>query len=80
MERTAEEDDFSADGVAARQNADRLIDDGLEDARGDIFVACAIVDERLDIGFCEDATSRGDGIYHFIAARQFVEAFRIGIE
>ena len=80
MERAAEECDVAADRLAAGEARDRLIDDGLEDRGGEIGLGRALVDEGLNIGFCEHAASGGDGINFLIILCGLVETLGIGLE
>ena len=61
-QRAAEEADRTLDGAAAGQACNRLKDDGLEDRRGDVFLAGSFVEECLDIRFGKYAAAGGDGV------------------
>ena len=61
-QRAAEEADRTLDGAAAGQARNRLKDDGLEDRRGDVFLAGPFVEECLDIRLGEYAAAGGDGV------------------
>ena len=77
---TAQKSDVAADGLAAGQTADGLVDDGLKDRGGDIFFCGALIEQRLNIGFGENAAAGSDGIDHFVILRQLVKAGGVGLE
>ncbi len=62
LQRAAQEGNVAADGAAARQAGDGLGDHGLEDGRGDVLGAGALVEQRLHVGLGKDAAAAGDGI------------------
>ena len=80
LQRAAQERDVAADGPAARQAGDGLRDHRLEDGRGDVLLARAFVEQRLDVGLREHAAAAGDGIDGGGALGQFVQAAGIGIQ
>ena len=80
LQRAAQEGDVSADGTAARQTRDGLGHDGLEDGRGDVLGAGALVEQRLHVGLGKDAATAGDGIDGGGVGRELVEAARVGVQ
>ena len=80
LQRAAEEGHVAADGAAARQAADGLRHHRLEDGRGDVLLARALVDERLHVGLREHAATAGDGIQRGRALRQHVQAAGVGVQ
>ena len=61
-ERTAQEHDLAGDFAALCKTGNGLIDHGLVNACGDVLLACALVEKRLDIGFGEHTAARRDRI------------------
>ena len=80
LQRAAEEGDVAADGTAARQARNGLRDHRLEDARGDVLLARALVQQRLHVGLREHAAAARDGIDGGVAGGQLVQAAGIGVE
>jgi len=80
LQRTAEEGDVPSNGAPAREAADGLRDDGLEDARGDVLLARALVEQRLDVGLREHAAAARDRVDRGVVGGQLVEPARIGVE
>ena len=66
VERTSEEGNGSADRFSAGETADCLVDNCLEDRGGEVFSRRALVDQRLNIRFCEYATAGSDRVDHLI--------------
>ena len=62
LERTAQEDDVAADGTPAGKPRQRLAHDGVEDARGDVGLARAGVEQRTHVGLREHGAPRGDRV------------------
>ena len=56
-ERPAEEQYFSLDTASLCQSRHRLIDDRLKDRSGNIRFCRALIEERLNIRFCEHAAA-----------------------
>ena len=50
MKRAAQERHVSPDGLAAGQSADGLVDHGLENRSGQVFLGGTVIDQRLNIG------------------------------
>ena len=65
-QRSPQESHIAADHPAARQTADRLVHHRLKDRYRQIFMRRAFVDQRLNIGLCEHAAARRDGIDRLI--------------
>ena len=80
MQRPAEEHDVAFDAPALRQSRDGLIDDRLVYGCGYIFFFCALVEQRLDVGFRKHAAAARDGIDALMLQRQFVQLFHGDIE
>ena len=79
MERAAQEGHGAADRLSAGQAADGLVDDRLENGCGEIFPRSALVDEGLDIGFCENAAAGRNRVDHLVVFGIFVQAGCIGL-
>ena len=69
---TAEKSNVSANRLSAGKTGDRLVDNGLEDGGRQILFRGAVVDQRLNIGFCKNAAAGSDGIKSLIILRIFV--------
>ena len=80
VKRAAEEGDVTTDRLALCEAGDGLIDDRLEDGRREILTGCTLVDERLDIGLCEDTAARRDRVDHLITGGEIVETGRVGMK
>ena len=80
LQRAAQEGDVAANGTAARQARDGLGHDGLEDGRGDVLGAGALVEQRLHVGLGKDAAAAGDGIDGSGVSRELVKAARVGVQ
>ena len=48
-QRAAEEEHIALDLAPLREAGDRLVDDRLEDGRGNVLLARAVVEQRLDV-------------------------------
>ena len=59
-ERAALEHHGRIDIQALGETADRLLDQGVERRQGDVLLGDALVEQRLDVGLCEDAASARD--------------------
>ena len=75
-QRPAEEQHIAFDLAALRQTCDRLVDDRLEDRRGDVLLARAFIEQRLHIRLGEHAAAGCDGVDAFRALRELVELGR----
>ena len=73
VERAAKKCYGAADRLAAGQTADGLVDHRLENGCGQIFPCSSFIDERLDIGFCENAAAGRDRVDHLIIFGIFVQ-------
>ena len=80
MERTAEKGDVAADGLAAGETADRLVDDRLKHRSRQILPPRAVVDQRLDIAFGKYAAARGNGVQLGIPGGECVETGSVGFQ
>ena len=65
VERPAQKEHFALDAPALRKPRNRLIDDRLKDARGNILFARALIEKGLDVRLCEHAAAGGDRIHLF---------------
>ena len=74
MKRSSQESHMAADRFTAGQAADGLVDDRLENGGGKILFGSTLVDQGLDIGFCENAAAGGNGVKSFIIFRVFIQA------
>ena len=66
MKRAAQERHVSPDGLAAGQSADGLVDHGLENRSGQVFLGGTVIDQRLNIGLGKYAAAGRDGIKRMI--------------
>ena len=80
VERAAEEGNVTTDRLPLCEAGDGLIDDRLEDGRREILTGGPLVDQRLNIGLCEDTTARGDRVDHLITGGEVVETGRVGMK
>ena len=80
LQRAAQKRHVAADGPAAREAGDGLRHDGLEDRRGDVLLARALVQKRLHVGLREHAAARGDRVDGGRVLRELVQAARIGVQ
>ena len=71
---------MSADGFSAGKTADGLVYDRLENGGGEVFFGRAVIDQRLDIRFCEYTASCGDGIKRMIIPGILVQPGGICLE
>ena len=78
--RAAEVDDLARDLAALREARDRLVHDGVQDARGDVLFQRALVQKRLDVALCENATARGDRVDLLVLLRKLVELVRRDVQ
>ncbi len=69
-----------ADGLALCKTGDGLNDHSLENRGGQILLARAVVDERLNVGLGEHAAAGSDGIKGLIIAGIVVEPCCIGLQ
>ena len=69
VERAAEKGDVSADRLSAGQARDGLIDNRLKNRCGKVFLCCALVDQRLDVRFCEDTAACCDRVEGLVIFR-----------
>ena len=76
-QRTAEEQHIALDLTALRQTRDGLVDDRLKDGRGNVLLARALVEQRLDVRLGEHAAAGRDGVNALRALCQFIELGRV---
>ena len=62
VQRAAEKQHIALDLAALCQTRDGLVDDGLEDGRGDVLLARALVEQRLNVRLGEYAAAGRDGV------------------
>ncbi|CCY94877.1 unknown [Bifidobacterium longum CAG:69] len=79
-QRAAEEDDGAVNRASGSQAGDGLRGHCGEDGGGQIGLGGTIIDERLQIGFGEHTTTRGDWIQVLVALGHLVEAGGVGVE
>ena len=77
-EGTAQEHDFSADRTPAGEARDRLFRHGVEDASCGFRAGNARIEERDEVGLCEDPAARGDRVRRGGREREFVKACGVG--
>ena len=80
MQRAAEKGNVAADRFTAGKTRNGLVDNCLENGSGKILFCCTVVDERLDIGFCEYTAACCDRINRLVMLRVFVESGCIGLQ
>ena len=80
VKRPAKEGNVSADRFTAGKTRNGLVDNCLENGSGKILFCCTVVDERLDIGFCEYTAACCDRINRLVMLRVFVESGCIGLQ
>ena len=71
---------MTTDRLTLCETGDGLIDDRLEDRCREILARCTLVDQRLDIGLCEDTTARSDRVDHLITGGEIVETRGVGMK
>ena len=59
---------------------DDIIDNSLKNRCSQIFLGRSFIDQRLDVGLCEDAAPCRDGIHGFVAFGIFVQAGSVGLQ
>ena len=79
-QRAAEEQHIALDLASLCQTGDGLVDDRLENRSRNVFLACALVEQRLDIRLREYAAAACDGVDAFRALREPVELGRGDVE
>ena len=79
-QRTAEEQHIALDLTALRQTGNGLVDDRLKDGRGNVLLARALVEQRLNIRLGEYAAAGRDGVDALRALREFIELGRCNIQ
>ena len=80
VERPAEEGDAPLYPAPAGEAAYRLVYYGLEYRSRDVRLRRSVVKQRLNVGLCEDAAARGDGVDCLVALRHLVEPSRVRAE
>ena len=79
-QRAAEEDDRAVDRASGSQAGDGLRSHRGEDRRGQIGLGGAVVDQRLQVGLREHATTRRDRVQGLVVLGVIVEAGGVGVE
>ena len=79
-QRAAEEKDITSDLASLRQTTQSLVNNRLENGSRNIFLASTLVEQRLNIGLCENAAARSDGVNALCMQAEFVEFGRCNIE
>ena len=78
MEGTAEKRHGPADGLAAGQAPDGLIDHCLQDACRNVLASGAFIDERLHVRLRKHPAASGNGIDRRAFPRELVQSHRVG--
>ena len=78
--RAAEVDDLARNLAALRKTRDRLVHDGVQDARGNVLLERALIQKRLDVALCENAAARGDRVDLLVLLRERVELVRRDVQ
>ena len=73
MQRATQKCHMAADRFTTCQTGNGLVNNCLENGSCQVFLSCPIVDEGLDVCFCEYTTAGSDGINHFMAFCVFVQ-------
>ena len=73
VEGAAQKYHLAGDVTALRQTGHGLIHNGLENGGGNILFSCALIQNGLDVGFCENAAAGGNGVDLLIAQAQLVQ-------
>jgi len=63
----------AADWFTAGKTGNGLVDDCLENRSGKILFCCTVVDERLDIRFCEYTAAGSDRVDRLIIFCIFIQ-------
>ena len=71
---------MAADRFAAGQAADGLVHHCLENGGGQVFLRCALVDQRLDVCFGENAAAGCDGINGLVISGIFVQSHSVCLQ
>ena len=79
-QRAAEEDDGAVNRASGSQAGDGLRGHCGEDGGGQIGLGGTIIDERLQIGFGEHTTTRGDWIQVLVALGHLVKACGVSVK
>ena len=79
-QRAAEEQHIALDLAALCEAGDGLVDDRLKNRGRDILLACALVEQRLDVRLGEHAAARSDGVDALRALREMVKLGRGNVE
>ena len=77
MQRSAEERYISANRFSAGKTTDGLVYNRLKNGGGKVLAGRAVVDQRLDIGFCESAAAGSDRVERLIMFCLFIQTGRI---
>ena len=77
MKRTSQKCYIAPDWLPAGQAADGLVDHRLKDGCRQVFSRSALVDERLDIRFSENAAAGRNRVDRFVIRRIFIESGRV---
>ena len=80
MQRAAKEGNVAADWFTAGKTGNGLVDDCLENRSGKILFCCTVVDERLDIRFCEYTAAGSDRVDGLVMFRVLIQAGCIGLQ
>ena len=80
LQGAAEEGHMPPDGPAAGETGDGLSHHRLEDGGGDVLLARALVQKRLNIGLGEHAAAARDGVDGLMIGRQLVQAAGIRVQ
>ena len=80
VQRPAQKGHMPANGLAAGQAGDGLVDHRLEDGGGQILPGGALVDQRLDIALGKHAAPGGNGVNFLVAGGKIVQPGSVGFE
>ena len=79
-QRAAEEKNVTSDLASLCKATQSLVDNCLENGSGNVFLASTLVEQRLNIGLCENAAARSNGVNALCMQAEFVEFGRCDIE
>ena len=80
VKRAAQKGHMSADGLAACQAGDSLIDYCLENRCGKVFFCGTVIDQRLNICFGKNTAAGCDRIKSFVILCVFIQAGCIALK
>ena len=80
LQRTTQERNITPDGTSACKTRDSLRHHRLKNGSSNVFLQRAFVQQRLHVGFRENAAAACNGINGGVLGSQLVQAARIGVQ